>query len=162
MSIRLEIVVLEDNHERRCAMQSALADRFPQYTVRFFVTAGESIAHLVDHWDQVLAVALDHDLDLIPVDPSRMIDPGSGRDVADFLAARTPRFPVIVHSTNVPAVIGMLTVLQEAGWQTERVIPDAGEEWIAREWLPALRNVIVDSVERQVAEAEAHAELAEV
>lgn len=68
---------------------------------------------------------------------------------------------MIVHSTNVPAVIGMLTVLQEAGWQTERVIPDAGEEWIAREWLPTLRNAIVDSVERHVAEAGTHAELVE-
>ena len=143
-------------------MRTALTDRFPQYTVRFFVTAGEAIAHLVDHWDEVLAVALDHDLDLIPVDPSRMIDPGSGRDVADFLAARSPRFPVIVHSTNVQAVIGMLAVLQEAGWQTERVIPDAGDEWITREWFPTLRNAIVDSVEQHVAEVGAQPELAEV
>ena len=82
-----------------------------------------------------------------PVDPSRMIDPGSGRDVADFLAARQPRFPVIVHSTNVPAVIGMLTVLTEAGWTTNRVIPEQGENWIARDWLPSLRNAIVNSIE---------------
>lgn len=162
MSDRHEIVILEDNHERRLAMQAALADRFPQYLVRFFVTAGETIAHLVDHWDQLLAVALDHDLDLIPVDPSRMIDPGSGRDVADFLAARSPRFAVIVHSTNVPAVIGMLAVLQKAGWHAERVIPDADIEWIAREWLPILRNAIVDSVGMHAAEVGTQAELAEV
>ena len=146
MSTPLQIVILEDNLDRRLVMLECLQDRFSQYDVRFFVTAGELIAHLRTHLDQVLVIALDHDLDLIPIDPRRNIDPGSGRDVADFLATVPPVCPVLIHSTNVPAAFGMKTALEEADWICERVIPGPGEDWIRDDWFPQLRNAIVSSL----------------
>lgn len=147
MSERLQIVILEDNLDRQRVMRDCLADRFPQYGVRFFVTAGEAIAFLRANLERVLAIALDHDLDLIPVDPRRNIDPGSGRDVADFLANQPPTCPVLIHSTNAPAALAMRTELEECGWKCERVIPGPGEDWIRADWLIEVRNAIVRSVE---------------
>ena len=141
---RLKLVILEDNVDRRRLMREMVDDRFPQYELRFFLTAGETIAYLREHFDQLLAVVLDHDLDLIPVDGSRFVDPGTGRDVADFLAGQPAVCPVIIHSTNSPAVIGMMAVLDETGWTTHRVIPMGDLEWIPSLWFPAVRKAIVD------------------
>ena len=146
MSNRLEIVILEDNLDRRAVMRDCLVERFPQHPARFFVTAGETIAFLQNNLPQVLAIALDHDLDLISIVPRRNLDPGSGRDVADFLATKSPTCPVLIHTTNAPAAVGMRRELDESGWTTGRVIPSDGENWIRKEWLPQLRNLIVDAV----------------
>lgn len=146
MSNRMQIVILEDNADRRRLMRDVLNDRFPQYDVRFFQTAGETIAHLRDRLDNVLAIVLDHDLDMIPVDRHRMIDPGTGRDVADFLATQAPVCPVVTHTTNGPAAVGMLAVLDDAGWTTHRVIPVGELRWIRLLWLQAVRNAIVGFV----------------
>lgn len=146
MSNRLEIIVLEDNLDRRVVMRDCLADCFPQYPVRFFVTAGETIAFLRNNLSRVLAIALDHDLDLIPIDPRRNLDPGTGRDVADYLATQRPTCPIIIHTTNAPAAVGMRRELEEAGWKTDQVIPSDGENWIRNDWLVQLRNLIVDAV----------------
>lgn len=146
MSDPLEIVILEDNLDRRIVMRDCLTERFPQYAVRYFVTAGEMIAFLQNKLPCVLAIALDHDLDLIPIDPRRSLDPGTGRDVADFLATKVPTCPVLIHTTNSPAAVGMRRELAESGWTTDRVIPSDGENWIRSEWLPQLRNLIVDAV----------------
>ena len=143
MSAQLQIAILEDNRDRSIVMRECLADRFSQYDIRFFVTAGEMITHLRMNLDRVLAIALDHDLDLIPTDPRRNIDPGSGRDVADFLTTQAAVCPVLIHSTNAPAAFGMMTELEEAGWTCERVIPDPGEDWIRNDWFPQFRNAIV-------------------
>lgn len=147
MSSRLEIVILEDNLDRRVAMRDCLTERFPQFTVRFFVTAGETIAFLHGNLARVIAIALDHDLDLIPVHPRRTLDPGTGRDVVDFLATQSPVCPVLIHSTNVSAVTGMRRELEESGWKTYRVIPTDGEAWIGNDWIIQLRNAIVESVD---------------
>lgn len=146
MSARMQIVILEDNAERRRLMREAVVDRFPQYDLKFFITAGEAIVHLRENYENLLVIILDHDLDLIPVDGHRLIDPGSGRDVADFLATQPVVCPIVIHSTNAPAVVGMQTVLHDAGWKTYRVIPVGEFKWIPRLWLQTVRNAIVESV----------------
>ncbi len=138
----MQIVILDCLMARRRIMQEVLDDRFPQYDVRFFQTAGETIAHLRDGLDDVLAIVLDHDLDLIPVDGHRLIDPGTGRDVAEFLATQPAVCPVVTHTTNSPAAVGMLAVLDDAGWTTYRVIPVGELKWIRSLWLRAVRNAI--------------------
>ena len=152
---RMQIVILEDNLDRRRLMKEMLDDRFRQYDVRFFLTAGEAIAHLRENYDRLLAIVLDHDLDLIPVDGHRLIDSGSGRDVADFLATQPAVCPVVVHSTNSPAAIGMLAVMDESGWTTHRVIPMSELEWIPTVWFPTVRNAIVAFVGTEKAVATA-------
>lgn len=146
MSEPLQIVILEDNAERRRLMQDALIDRFSQYDIRFFITAGEAIAHLRENYDKLLAIILDHDLDLIPVDGQRLIDPGSGRDVADFLSTQPVVCPIVIHTTNAPAAVGMEAVLHDAGWKTYRVIPVGEFKWIPKLWFQTVRNAIVESV----------------
>ena len=97
------IAILEENAERRQAMRERLQDRFP-YHVEFFITAHEAIHWLSKHLNEVLVLALDHDLE--PDSSMPKDDPGTGRDVAEFLAEREPLYPIIIHSTNVPASIG--------------------------------------------------------
>jgi len=143
MDQRMQIVILEDCMERRRLMTDMLQDKFAQYEFHFFYTSGEAIVHLRDNLDRLLAVILDHDLELIEVDKQRLIDPGTGRDVADYLASQPAVCPVVVHSTNSPAAIGMLSVLEDSGWTTERVIPVGEFNWIKTIWIKAVRNAIV-------------------
>ncbi|MFH5804527.1 cyclic-phosphate processing receiver domain-containing protein [Alienimonas sp. DA493] len=143
MSDPLEIVILEDDAPRRRAMRAALADRLPRYRVRFFTTAPEAARYLHDHLDRAALVVLDHDLDPIPIHPRRSLDAGTGRDVADFLAARKPACPVVIHTTNRPAAVGMEAELTEAGWAVSVVVPYGDLEWIGDEWLRAVRDAVV-------------------
>ena len=142
MTEQTQIVILEDCMERRRLMTDVLRDRFAQVGVLFFYTSGEAIVHLRENMDRLLAVILDHDLELIEVDKHRLIDPGTGRDVADYLATQSPVCPVVVHSTNSPAAIGMLAALEDAGWSTERVIPVGEFKWIRTIWIKAVQDAI--------------------
>ena len=149
MNVPLEVVILEDDPRRRRAMRVALADRLPQYPPRFFTTAAEAARYLDDHLDRALLVVLDHDLDPIPVHPRRSLDAGTGRDVADFLAARDPCCPVVIHTTNRPAAVGMEAELADAGWDVSIVTPYGDLEWIAGDWLRAVRIAAVDAVDAE-------------
>ena len=70
-------------------------------------------------------------------------DPGTGRDVAEFLVGQQPVCGIVLHSSNQPAMVGMENVLREAGWMTESVTPYGDTSWIPETWLPAMRRVIV-------------------
>jgi hypothetical protein len=142
----MKIVILEDNVERQGEMRHCLADRFGQFDTLFFAVSSEMNAYLDAHLSETLAISLDHDLDLLPGANGTWIDPGTGREVADFLAGRAPVCPIIIHTTNVPAAAGMEFALQEASWVTERVVPHDDLEWIAADWFPALRRAIVGPV----------------
>ena len=47
----MQIIVLEDNEERRAIMRDCLHDRFPQHTPQFFIAATEMLTFLgqVEH-----------------------------------------------------------------------------------------------------------------
>jgi CheY-like chemotaxis protein len=140
--MRMTIAVLEDNEDRIVAMRSCLRDKFPFYELSFFLSAPEAIDWLKDHASSVICLSLDHDLEPALGAPAGT-DPGTGREVADFLADRDAGFPIIVHSTNLHAAIGMEAVLEEVGWSVERVAPYGDLEWVTASWLPAIRNAIV-------------------
>jgi len=142
--MRMTIAILEDNEDRIRVMSDCLADKFPFFQRRFFRSAPEASAWLERNLTTVICLALDHDLEPVPGSAPEY-DPGTGRDVADFLAQRQPQCPVIVHSTNVPAAMGMELVLTDAGWSITRVTPYNDVEWIAASWLPAVREAIVQS-----------------
>ena len=141
----LKIAILEDNADRRAAMEMRLADRFPQYPRFYFVAAQPMIEWLAEQIDEVILISLDHDLDLLPGEDGRLIDSGTGRDVADFLATHAPSSPIVLHTTNQPAAAGMEMVLEDAGWHVQRVVPYGDLEWIDEAWFPAIRNQIVES-----------------
>src|SRR5262245_57000412 len=134
----MKIAILEDNQDRQAVMRTWLADRFYQYDARLFDEAGEMIRFLDQHLTDTLVISLDHDLELKPGPRGGMIDPGTVREVADFLAGKEPVCPVIIHTTNAAAAAGMDLVLRDAGWQTRRVIPFDDMEWIGSHWFPAI------------------------
>jgi hypothetical protein len=55
---------------------------------------------------------------------------------------------VVIHSTNSAAATGMEMVLQEAQWQTRRVVPFGDLEWIPTQWFRAVRRAIVAQAKR--------------
>ena len=143
----MKIVILEDNEDRQAVMRDCLGDRFPMYEIAIFDDSREMIRYFDKHLGETLAIALDHDLILKPGPDGRCIDTGTGREVADYLAARIPVCPVIIHTTNSDAATGMLMVLKDAGWKTLRVLPSEGTEWIIKDWFPAVRRAIVGPVQ---------------
>lgn len=144
----MRIVILEDNKDRQATMLSCLNDRFHQHEVVFFENAREMCEFLMENLPSVLLISLDHDLELLPGADTRLVDPGTGRDVADFLAAQPPTFPIVVHTTNTAAGDGMEFLLRDAGWEVRRVHPYDDLAWIPEAWFRVVRNAIVESVRK--------------
>jgi len=144
----MKIVILEDNTDRQTVMRACLADRFYTFDAHFFDDAGETIRFLDEYLPETLVISLDHDLELKPCPDGRSADPGTGREVADFLAGRAPGCPVIIASTNSSAADGMEKVLRGAGWKTRRVVPFDDMHWIETDWFVAMRRAIVGPVRR--------------
>jgi hypothetical protein len=144
----MKIVILEDNADRAAAMRTCLVDRFHQYEIRVFAKAKDMIRFLETTLPDSLVLSLDHDL--VPDIDERQAwkDPGTGRDVAEFLASRQPVCPVVIATTNSPAADGMERVLHEAHWQTYRVIPFDDLAWIAKDWFKAMRQAILSMARR--------------
>lgn len=121
------IAILEDDDGRREAMLGCLDGG---HEVVVFPRAAAMIAFLETRLGECAVVSLDHDL--------LGDDPGTGMDVATFLAARAPGCPVIVHTSNYLAAPGMIYVLENAGWHAERVVPFSDLEWVAKSWGPTV------------------------
>lgn len=145
-SAAMKIIILEDNSDRMAIMRACLTDRFYQYDAHFFDNSMEMIRFLGEHLSDTLVISLDHDLDLKPGPDGRCLDPGTGREVADFLAQKEPTCPVILHTTNSSAAVGMETVLRDAGWKTRRVVPFDDMGWIETAWFSAIRRAIVGPI----------------
>jgi hypothetical protein len=143
--MELTIAILEDNAERRAAMERLLAMQFPGHSRQYFTSSSAMVEWLRADLSGVIFISLDHDLELLPGENERMVDCGTGREVADFLATQSARCPVVIHSTNYPAAAGMEMVLADAGWSVERIAPYGDLEWIEEGWFPALRNHVVES-----------------
>jgi hypothetical protein len=109
------------------------------------------------NWTEIIAIGLDNDLELIRNGEGRLLDPGCGREVAEYLAGRTPICPVVIHTTNSDAAVGMERVLGEAKWTTYRVTPHGDLEWIGSEWFRAIRRAIVGPTARQKTKRETKA-----
>jgi hypothetical protein len=144
----MKIVVLEDNGDRQALMRACLADRFYTFDAHFFDDAQETIRFLDEHLADTLVISLDHDLELRPGPDGRSVDPGTGREVADFLAGKPVGCPVIIHTTNSVAASGMEDVLRRAGWKTRRVVPFDDLRWIETDWFFAVRRALVGPVRR--------------
>ena len=143
----MTIAILEDNEERTAAMLDCLRDKFRQYEARVLATSQEMIQFLQGSLSNTILISLDHDLELKPDGAGGMIDGGTGREVADFLATRAAVCPVVIHTTNSNAAVGMDAVLQESGWITYRVVPFDDTAWIATDWLKTVRRAILNSAD---------------
>ena len=139
------IAILEDNEDRTTTMLDCLRDKFRQYECQVFPTSREMIRFLEESLSNTILISLDHDLELRSDGAGGMIDGGTGREVADFLAARTPICPVVIHTTNSHAAVGMDAVLRESSWTTYRVVPFDDTAWIETDWLKTVRRAILKS-----------------
>jgi len=136
------ILVLEDDEDRTTTMKKVLTERFDRFKLVFFDNAPETIAWLKENPKEAAIICLDHDLG-----PNRQVgdavfDPGTGRDVVNYLATQTPLCPVIIHTTNDWAAPGMEMALTDAGWKCSRVIPSVDLEWIQAAWVRKLKGLI--------------------
>ena len=136
------IVILEDNEDRQRVMRECLSRVDSEIVTYFFITAADAISWLKSHLKETVLIGLDHDLELFEGEGHVMIDPGTGRDVANFLAEQNPVCPIVINTTNIPAGVGMETVLKEAGWKTKRLTPYGDMEWIPELWLPMVTNLL--------------------
>jgi CheY-like chemotaxis protein len=144
----MKIAILEDNADRQAAMRSCLADRFYMYEAHFFDDSGEMVRFLEAHLADTIVIALDNDLELKSGPGGRVIDPGSGCHVAEYLATQEPLCPVVIHTTNSAAAALMQEVLRGAGWKSRRVVPFDDMNWIPTDWFAAIRRAIVGPVRR--------------
>jgi CheY-like chemotaxis protein len=144
-----KIAILEDNAERRAVMLRCLKDRFYTFDAHFFDEAAGMIRFLEQHLAETLVISLDNDLDLKPGPRGRMLDPGSGLEVAEYLAGKGTVCPVIIHTTNAKAAEAMKNVLHAAGWRTKRIIPFDDMEWIESDWFFAMRRAVVGPVKHK-------------
>jgi hypothetical protein len=149
----LKIAILEDNADRQVVMRRCLGDRFYTFDAHFFDESGEMIRFLDQHLAETLVISLDNDLELKPGPRGRMIDPGSGVEVAEFLAGKPPTCPVVIHTTNTDAAAAMKTVLGAASWRTHRVVPFDDTTWIESDWFFAIRRAIVGPITRKHSES---------
>ena len=144
-----KIAILEDNADRQAVMRRCLADRFYTFDAHFFDEAGEMIRFLDRHLTETLVISLDNDLELKPGPYGRMIDPGSGVEVAEHLARKPAGCPVVIHTTNNAAAEAMKAALGAAGWRTRRVVPFDDTNWIESDWFFAVRRAIVGPITRK-------------
>jgi hypothetical protein len=129
------IVILEDDADRTREFNECLHERFATHGVVVFDNARETIEWLCQHLDKAILICLDHDLGANRVRDGEDFDPGTGRDVVDYLAARKPVCPIIIHTTNSLAVPGMTMTLEDAGWSWLRVVPYNDLEWVRADWI---------------------------
>ncbi len=139
------IAILEDDERRQQEMKRLLATWFPERNFIFFDNAPDTIVWLVENLAHVSLLCLDHDLGASRIRDGERFEPGVGRDVVNFLADRTPRFPVIVHSSNPIAAPGMIYALEAGSWSVVRVVPFDDLEWLAISWLKAVTAAIETS-----------------
>jgi CheY-like chemotaxis protein len=144
----MKILILEDNADRQAAMRSCLNDRFHQFPHVFFDNALDMRRYLENELSDAIAISLDHDLELKSIRNGKSIDPGTGRDVADFLAERGPSCPIVIATTNSVSGDAMEFALRDAGWKKHRVHPWGDLDWIPTQWFRALRDAIVGSARR--------------
>ncbi|WP_339735622.1 cyclic-phosphate processing receiver domain-containing protein [uncultured Gimesia sp.] len=126
------IVILDDEIDRLEAMTAVLSKRLPGYEMVTFKNAPDIVAWLASNISSAAIISLDHDLFPQSEDDP---DPGTGRDVADFLATQSPVCHVIIHTTNSLAAPGMELALNDRGWTSSRVMPFNDLEWVTVWWV---------------------------
>ena len=136
------IVALEDDPRRAEAMRAALEPLDDGLHFLVFDNAPDTLRWLADHLAQVALISLDHDLGPTRSRKEGAFDPGSGRDVVDWLATQAPTCPVIVHTSNHLAAPGMELALRWAGWRRFRVVPFSDLEWVQTSWREVLARAL--------------------
>lgn len=132
------ILILEDNDERIADFTKAVEHLGNGYELKLWRDAHSMRAECEAFFNSVALISLDHDLNAAPGSTG---DPGTGLDVACFLADFLPVCPVLLHSSNTDRVYSMHNELRFAGWMVDRVGP-LGNGWIGTSWLRRVRELL--------------------
>ena len=132
------ILMLEDNAERIDGFHKAVAELAGDFELKVWRDAHSMMAECAEFFPTAWVICLDHDLN---PQPGVTADPGTGVDVARFLADFLPVCPVLIHSTNVDRVYSMMNELRFAGWIVDRVGP-LGSDWIETTWLRRIKELL--------------------
>jgi ADP-ribosylglycohydrolase len=132
------ILILEDNDERISAFQETVATLGADLELKVWYDAPSMIAEAEEFFPTAALISLDHDLN---PKPGMTAEPGTGVDVAKFLAGCRPVCPVIIHSTNADRAYSMHNELRFSDWIVERVGP-IGTDWIETIWLRKAREFL--------------------
>ncbi|MDR3459226.1 MAG: ADP-ribosylglycohydrolase family protein [Verrucomicrobiae bacterium] len=132
------ILILEDNDERIAGFEKTVAGFGDGFELKIWRDAPSMIAQCEVHFPTAALISLDHDLN---PQPGVTVDPGTGLDVAKFLAECRPVCPVIIHSTNADRAYSMFNELRFADWIVDRVGP-IGTDWIETMWLRKAREFL--------------------
>ena len=107
------ILVLEDNEDRITNFQMVMGSLGKDFSIQIWTDAPTMIAKLPSVLGRANLISLDHDLN---PQPNVNTDPGTGLDVAEFLARQSPVCPVLIHSTNYEKAWSMHNELRFADW----------------------------------------------
>ena len=138
MNSRKTILILEDNDERIAAFEKAVAALGDDFEAKIWRDAPSMIAECEQFLPSAVLISLDHDLNPVP---GATTDPGTGLEVACFLAQRSPVCAVIIHTTNGDRGDSMHNEFRFANWTSERVGP-FGNDWIEKLWLKKAREFL--------------------
>ena len=138
MHSKQTILILEDNDDRIAGFEAAVARLGGGFDLKIWRDAPSMIAECEPFFPITALISLDHDLN---PQPGATTDPGTGLDVAKFLAAGRPVCPLIIHTTNADRAHSMHNELRFADWTAERVGP-TGMDWIEKLWLPKAREFL--------------------
>ena len=136
------IVILDDDAERVKMMRQEIVKRFPGFDYLFFDNAPYMISWLQGSLEKITVISLDHDLGPNREKDGKVFDPGTGRDVVDFLVSHKPTCPVLIHTTNQYGGDGMRYALEDFDWFVKRVIPMNDLSWIRDEWIEKIEDLI--------------------
>jgi hypothetical protein len=132
------ILILEDNEDRIRNFKTAVKSLGGNFSERIWFDSPNMIADLPSVLNQACLISLDHDLN---PQPNVTTDPGTGLEVAEFLAKQKPICPVLIHSTNHEKAWSMHNELRFANCQVDRVGP-IGDDWIQCLWLPKVKSLL--------------------
>jgi len=128
------ILILEDNDQRIKAF-AEVTSGLNAIELKVWRDAATMIGDIDEFLPSAALISLDHDLN---DSPNADHDPGTGLDVAEQIAKRSPVCPVILHSSNYERVWSMHNALRYGGWKIEHVGP-LGTNWIQTSWLSKVR-----------------------
>ncbi len=134
------VLILEDNDDRIAAFRKAIAGVGRGFEVKVWRDAHAMTAECEAFFPTAVLISLGNDLKPIP---GPKADPGTGMDVARFLADFMPVCPVLIHSSNTDRVYSMDSELRFAQWIVNLVVP-AGTDWVETLWLPSAKRLLVE------------------
>src|SRR5437588_2970782 len=132
------ILILEDNDERIAAFERTITALGDDFESKVWRDAPTMCAECEAYFPIAALISLDHDLN--PTLGSNL-DPGTGLDVARFLADFMPVCPLVIHSSNTDRAYSMLNEFRFAGWMADRIGP-IGSDWIETSWLRHVRELL--------------------